>query len=114
VDAQAGGEAVAGPFAVVAAAAAALAAVAQAARGAVVARADDALLAHEDAADAALHAVGPLRGERRERHEVRIPTGPEAVLVEEVDLAERGVEVREVGRRVEEPDGGAGHYGEVA
>jgi hypothetical protein len=108
VNAEAGGQADARGVALVTARAAALGAVAKASRSAVVARADDAALAaDEDAADAALHAIGALGGQRGQRHEVGVPAGPEPVRVGNVQLAERGVQVGERRRRVEQSDRGA-------
>lgn len=65
------------------------------ARRAVVARTYNALVAHQDTADAAFHAVTAQSGQAGELHEVSVPTGPEALFVEEVggEDAEGGVEV---------------------
>lgn len=116
VQAEAGGEGgAAGEVAGVAARAAAVHAVGQAPRRAVVAGGDDAALAvDENAADGALHAVAPPRGERRERHEVAVPPRAQAVAVREIELAERRVQVREGVGGVEEPDGGPRHEREDA
>lgn len=96
---------------VVAARAAAGRAVGQVARRAVVARADDAVGAHEDAADLAAHAVAAAGGERRERHVVVVPAGAEAGGVREVEGGEGGVQGCEGGGGVEDFDLGAGGEG---
>ena len=62
----------------VAAGTAALVAVGEVARGAVVAGGDDAVVADEDGADAALHAVGAGRSQGGQVHEVSVPGGAEA------------------------------------
>lgn len=104
VQAEAGGEGGARTHARIAAGAAALAAVADAARGPVVAGADDAALAaDEHAADGPLHAVGALRRQRGQRHEVVVPRGPQPLRVRQVQLAQRRVQVRQRARRIEQP-----------
>lgn len=85
VQAQAGGQGGARGLAGVAARAPALGAVAHAPGSAVVPRAHDAARGpHDDAAHAPLHAVGALRRQGRQRHEVGVPRRPEAVRVRQV------------------------------
>jgi len=84
VQAQAGAQAHPRILPCIAPRTASLAAILQAPRRAVVARADDALLPHEHAAHAALHAVAALRRQRCQLHEVLIPARPQAVLVGEI------------------------------
>ena len=80
-----------------------LAAVADPARRAVVAGADNAVVVRDEhAADAPLHAVGALRGEGGERHEVRIPGRAEPRRRDDVQCGERGVELRDGGEVVED------------
>lgn len=70
-----------------------LIAVTQPAWRAVVSRGNDAVGGgDEHAADAPLHAVGALGGERGEGHEVVVPAGAEAFGVEELEFAEVDVE----------------------
>ncbi|KGQ07398.1 hypothetical protein BBAD15_g7272 [Beauveria bassiana D1-5] len=103
VDAQARRETDARRVAAVAARTAALGAVAQAPRRAVVPRRHHALaLPDEHAPDAPLHAVAAVRGQRGQRHKVRVPPGPQPLRVREVQLAERRVQVRQRRRRVDE------------
>lgn len=94
----------------------ALVAVDQPAGRAVVARGDDDAVGggDEHAADAALHAVGALGGERGEGHEVVVPAGAEAFRVEELEFAEVDVEGGEGVAGVEEADGGGGEVGGLA
>jgi hypothetical protein len=79
------------------------------ARRPVVPRADNALFPHQHAPYPPLHTVAALCGQARELHEVLVPAGAQPVRVREVELAERGVEVREGGGGVEEADRGAGY-----
>lgn len=105
VDAQTGGEAYARAVPLVAAGTSSVSAVADPSRRAIVAGADNAALsANKDAPDTALHAVGALGGERRQGHKVRVPAGAEAIRIGDVELAERGVQVGERGRGVEQSD----------
>lgn len=112
VYAQTGGEPDARTVPLVAAGAPSVGAVADAPRRAIVAGADDtALPPDEDAPDTTLHAVGALGRQRRQGHKVRVPAGAEAVGVGDVELAQRGIQVGERRRRVEQPDRGAGDEG---
>lgn len=88
----------------------ALVAVLQPARGTVVTCGDDAAggAGNNNAAHAALHAVGAVRGEGGKGHEVGVPGRAEAVRVEEVEFAEVDVEGGERGGGVEETEGGRG------
>jgi len=95
------------PSAVITPPAPALIAVPQPPRRAVIPRADDAASPDQHAADAPLHAVAALGGERGEPHEVRVPAGPQAGLVREVERAQGGVEGGEGGGAVEEAELGA-------
>jgi hypothetical protein len=70
----------------------AVAAVRHAAGRPVVACTYDALLPHNHAAYAALHAVAAVRGQVRQLHEVLVPAWAEARLVREVQRCQRGVE----------------------
>ena len=58
---------------IVAASTATRVAVSEPARGAIIPSRDDALVAHNHAADLALHAVGTQRGKVRKPHKVRVP-----------------------------------------
>lgn len=91
VQAQTRGQADAAGTGRVAARTAAFVAVGQVARRAVVARRDDARVVHQNTPDAAFHAVAPLGGERGERHEVRVPCGPESDGGREVEGFQKAV-----------------------
>lgn len=87
--------------------AAALVAVGEVPRRAVVAGGDDAVVADEDGADAAFHAVGAGGGEGAELHEVFVPGWAEAGGGGEVERLEVGVEGGEGGEGVEDAEVGA-------
>ena len=73
--------------------AAAVVAVSDSTWSSIVACADDAVVVgDEDTTDAALHAVGALRGERGQRHEIRVPAWAEAGRVDDGQRTERSVE----------------------